>query len=70
MRSIALLMLSHTARSIAKIGQEADSNRPTSLVFSSMPFEKGTDFVEALFLWICRSGYQGSQSLDLDAHQE
>jgi hypothetical protein len=35
-----------------------------------MPFEKGTDFVEALFLWICRSGYQGSQSLDLDAHQE
>src|SRR5271165_2170299 len=63
-------VLSHTARSIAKIGHEADSNRPTSLVFSSMPFEKGTDFVEALFLWTCRSGYQGSQRLDLDAHQE
>ena len=55
MRSFGLLMLAHTAWSIAKIGQEAPAviGQPV-FVFSSMPFEKGTDFVEALFSWICR----------------
>ena len=41
MRSIGLLMLAHTTRSIAKIGQEAPAvNGQPVFVFSSMPFEK------------------------------